>query len=968
MAKTKIAILGGGIGALAAAFDITEQDPSGSQFDVTLYQVGWRLGGKCAVGWSCGKPKVRYEHGLHVWAGFYDNGFDLLQRCYGAMEAPPFSNWRDAFEPVDNCWIEEWFDGAWKPWRQYVPPNDLTPGLGQVSAPYQLWTRLVSLVSSAFYNSDLRSASRDYMNRSGLGRAAVEPAETVKNATSRLKMEGFGLSGGEKNELLNLLQLASDELLPEGLATAPTAVRHAAIFVNMGLALLIGMLDGDVLAEGFDRLDAIEWSDWMRQYGAWDITLESGLVKGFYDYIFGAPGGVKSVGAGTATRALLRLLFTYKGSFFYAMNQTMGELLIAPLYKVLSARGVKFEFFHRVDKLILSPDGRCLDKIEIGIQAEPIATNYDPLISVGNVTSWPISPIYDRLKQGSALKASGADLESPENGWKDVDKKTLLRGQDPGFDVAVLGISVGALSTICSDLADRLPAWRDMLSKVKTTPTMAMQLWMSRSAEDFGWPYHQTIVTALAEPLTTWGDNSQLIAQEQWDVAAPLSLAYFVGNFEDLGLSLPPAQQLGIAQDLAAAWRSKNLPYLWPGYDDKMLMLPPYVRVNINPSDRYVLSVPQSVESRLRPDGSGVENLVLAGDWVRIALNAGCVEQAVLGGRATARAITGIDMSSNYDNDFPSGSGTSSAAISALGVFSLLPNLGRVAFAGAGSVDACCIVGYRPRGEVEKLLPIGLKLGPEPPAHRGLWPLALVFSRHSGVRPGIAPPIGGLRYDEFLIAVPSVYHVDRQPFQGPFCYMPVILLDSLLPLILGAGFYGLKKRNARIMARTDSFNIRFDEGQISASLRDEGPPGMIQDFPGLTTIRKMMEQAIVGETSSGFWVYSYLEYNLDAAEFQPIRGKVRSTGKRAFEFNFDPIVSNEASSGTEQARRSGAETGDLTPPPLGFRMLTNWQFTYPIVRGQYEPSPTQPSVRAFASTMSERFRNRFPSFGRFPPR
>jgi uncharacterized protein with NAD-binding domain and iron-sulfur cluster len=142
----------------------------------------------------------------------------------------------------------------------------------------------------------------------------------------------------------------------------------------MGLALLIGMLDGDVLAEGFDRLDAMEWSDWMRQYGAWDITLESGLVKGFYDYIFGAPGGVKSVGAGTATRALLRLLFTYKGSFFYAMNQTMGELLIAPLYKVLSARGVKFKFFHCVDKLILSPDGRCLDKIEIGIQAEPIAT------------------------------------------------------------------------------------------------------------------------------------------------------------------------------------------------------------------------------------------------------------------------------------------------------------------------------------------------------------------------------------------------------------------------------------------------------------------------------------------------------------------------------------------------------------------------------------------------------------------
>ena len=40
-----------------------------------------------------------------------------------------------------------------------------------------------------------------------------------------------------------------------------------------------------------------------------------------------------------------------------------------------------------------------------------------------------------------------------------------------------------------------------------------------------------------------------------------------------------------------------------------------HVSVNIDPSDRYVQSVPGSDKYRLRPDESGYDNLVLAGDW-----------------------------------------------------------------------------------------------------------------------------------------------------------------------------------------------------------------------------------------------------------------------------------------------------------------------------------------------------------------
>ena len=77
--KMQIAILGGGIGALTAAFELTEQDPKNERYDITVYTLGWRLGGKCLVGRDEQRDWRALEHGLHVWAGFYDNAFDLVQ-------------------------------------------------------------------------------------------------------------------------------------------------------------------------------------------------------------------------------------------------------------------------------------------------------------------------------------------------------------------------------------------------------------------------------------------------------------------------------------------------------------------------------------------------------------------------------------------------------------------------------------------------------------------------------------------------------------------------------------------------------------------------------------------------------------------------------------------------------------------------------------------------------------------------
>jgi uncharacterized protein with NAD-binding domain and iron-sulfur cluster len=68
-----------------------------------------------------------------------------------------------------------------------------------------------------------------------------------------------------------------------------------------------------------------------------------------------------------------------------------------------------------------------------------------------------------------------------------------------------------------------------------------------------------------------------------------------------------------------------------------------YWRANVDPSDRYVQSLPGTDHLRLRPDDSGFANMVLAGDWTDNGLNAGCIEAAVLSGLKAANAVRGQD-------------------------------------------------------------------------------------------------------------------------------------------------------------------------------------------------------------------------------------------------------------------------------------------------------------------------------------
>src|SRR4051794_35955007 len=75
--RPKVAILGGGMGSLSTAWELSRSGWTNRFESITIYQRGARLGGKAAS--SRGSYGRIEEHGLHLWMGYYDNAFRLIR-------------------------------------------------------------------------------------------------------------------------------------------------------------------------------------------------------------------------------------------------------------------------------------------------------------------------------------------------------------------------------------------------------------------------------------------------------------------------------------------------------------------------------------------------------------------------------------------------------------------------------------------------------------------------------------------------------------------------------------------------------------------------------------------------------------------------------------------------------------------------------------------------------------------------
>ena len=684
----RVAIVGGGCAGLAAAFELSKPEHRG-RYEITVHQLGWRLGGKGASG--RGVSDRIEEHGLHLWMGFYENAFRLMRECYAELardpRTTPIASVGDAFSPAPDVAVtSRTAGGDWSHWSAHFPAGEGLPGepldrgnpftvRSYLAQSARLVVELLRSSSPSHRFTDLAPenliATAERVLRYGqlaTAAAMVEAAELVRASFDAVLAPIFQRDGdGLLLRLIDALAQAARRQR-ELLAAGDPELGRVWEVVDPVLAILRGSVRFGLSFDprGFDAIDEYDWREWLRANGASERALDSGFMRGIYDLAFAYEDGDAerpSLSAGVALRGAMRMFFTYRGSLFFRMNGGMGDVVFAPLYEVLTRRGVKFEFFHRLASVRVAPaapgETPWVSALEIDVQADVARGAYRPLVHPKGLPSWPARPDYAQLADGARLEGEGWELESP---WEPrvARRETLRVGEH--FDLVVLAVGLGAIPIVGAELCARQPRYRAMVERVKTVPTQAFQVWLRDDARALGWDGPAINLSGFVEPFDTWADMTHLAGVEGWG-EPPRSIAYFCSVLPDAagerGEAFVGAARTRVRDD-AIRFLDRDVGALWPraapagkGFRWELLATEgaaspghpfetQYWTANVRPSDRYVLSVPGSSRYRISPLDMSFDNLTVAGDWTETGLNSGCVESAVMSGLLAAHAISGV--------------------------------------------------------------------------------------------------------------------------------------------------------------------------------------------------------------------------------------------------------------------------------------------------------------------------------------
>jgi uncharacterized protein with NAD-binding domain and iron-sulfur cluster len=650
--KRRIAVLGGGAAGVTAAFELTATADLRDRYEVTLYTPGWRLGGKGASGRNQKFGDRIEEHGLHIWFGFYDNAFEVMQAAYGELNRPrgtPLATWTDAFKPCDEVVLCEKYKGRWVLRDFHAPENPFTPGQPGF---WDVVERIIGWLRGLWDGARGEHPHTHHLAEAHeLARVGHHVERFAEHVLAKL-LEGFR-------------DFLWDEVVEERLEH--DELRFIYYCVDFLAAVARGVVDDDVGKQGFGTTNDEEWRAWLRKHGASELTLKyAPFIRGYYDLAFAYEGGDKrkpNLAAGKATQDLIRIACTYNGAMLWKMQAGMGDTVFGPLYEVLANRGVNVKFFHHATHLTVDPDRKLLERIEIQpqVELEPQYDPYQPLYDVNGLPCWPSEPLWKQIKHGKELSALKLNLELEDPPPRLRPKRfELVRGEH--FDDAVLAMSIGSLTPeLCQELVDHSPAFADMLANQYTVATQAFQVWLTEQLRPgLGWPFRDdSILSSYVEPMDTYCNMSQLLDREAWPPDDRVEdIAYFCGVLPDEPDETQPkatqrARHKGViylARDSSEVWpkAQRDGAFDW-GYlfdhhthQGEARFDAQYWRANIKGSERYVTTYAGTVEHRLASDESGFDNVWLAGDWTDNGIDGGSVEAAVASGRLASRAICGF--------------------------------------------------------------------------------------------------------------------------------------------------------------------------------------------------------------------------------------------------------------------------------------------------------------------------------------
>ncbi len=612
----RVAVIGGGCAAISAAFELSRPAHNG-KYHVTIYQLGWRLGGKGASGRG---PADRIEeHGLHLWMGSYENAFRLIRECYAELKRDRrkcrIADWRDGFSPAPFIGLAERSQsGTYWNFLTYFPPGDGLPGdpLSQ-NDPFTVTSYLARTASilrtlllavqasrsSRAATVTVRNPSRARRSNQSKAKAAEAQGEQSARLARLLGLGAIATATGliEAVEMLetafaprSILPVNSIAQLLEMITSSARRQLESLIEndaelsvlwqgIDLATAAMRGILRFGLVSDprGFDAINDYDFREWLRINGASERSLESAFIRGAYDLVFAYEDGDYDRprhGAGVALRGALRMLFSSRGSIFWKMHAGMGDTVFAPMYELLKKRGVTFRFFHRLERVRLADaadlaqgERAYVKALEFDVQAKVRnGKEYSPLIDVGGLPCWPSKPDYSQLIDGNAFEHEERDFESHWDRRK-VATKTLRVIDD--FDFVVLGVGLGAIPYVCQELIQRDQHWRDMVTHLKTVSTQAFQIWLRNDMEQLGWSDPPLALSAFVHPFETWADMSHLIREERWKVS-PRAIAYFCSVLNDpsspeefSAIEYPKRRRLDVREN-AIHFLNNEIVQLWP--------------------------------------------------------------------------------------------------------------------------------------------------------------------------------------------------------------------------------------------------------------------------------------------------------------------------------------------------------------------------------------------------------------------
>jgi uncharacterized protein with NAD-binding domain and iron-sulfur cluster len=506
--KKQAVVLGAGPAGLSAAMALVES----GEYDVDVYQMGWRAGGKCATGRDAGHFRTR-QNGSHYLFGCYHNAFALIRRAHEVLsqsndesDRVMFGSFFDDFV-ARNLLVGAQGYNRLSPlakldtsyWYRYMPQNMACPGTGgKFATPFDYAFMISQLFLGTLIDyyaaivSDDSDGERFEGCRLFVKLLPVSPFET--SAWSRMLRFVlhpvrfvFNLVAGATFWLIMKLVFVWSVVAPSWVtrplfrwwkSSAAWAVwtlraiarqaeqaalaqeKHVSngiqrliILFELALALATGFLSDELWRAGsFEKIDAEDLRHWLRRHGASKFAYESSLVRTWYDATISYKNGQQgdaSCSAGVAIQAMLRSMLTYKGAFAFQMRAEVGDSYIAPVVRALELLGVKFHFYHRVSELRVSSVTRSVEEIVIDQQiADPPQQTEFLEVTYGR-------PAQRKTRKGwpsVALQPAAQGHVFPlDSYYSDAKHRAITLRRSADFDVVVCALPVGVVEDVLVD-------------------------------------------------------------------------------------------------------------------------------------------------------------------------------------------------------------------------------------------------------------------------------------------------------------------------------------------------------------------------------------------------------------------------------------------------------------------------------------------------------------------------------------